>query len=144
MSTPVRAVVDTNIFVGACLGTDAARQVVAACLRGQVQPLMGTALFCEYEDVLARSELFKTCRLSPAERGELLDIFAAACEWTRVYFTWRPNLADEADNHLIELAVAGRATHVVTRNLRDLVRADLKFPGIQVLGPEDFLLEIEG
>jgi putative PIN family toxin of toxin-antitoxin system len=143
MVAPVCAVVDTNIFIGACLGTGAAAQVVAACLQGQVQPLMGTALFCEYEDVLVRSELFKTCRLSSAERAELLDIFAAACEWTRVYFTWRPNLADEADNHLIELAVAGRATHVVTRNLRDLVRADLKFPGIQVLGPEDFLLEIQ-
>jgi predicted nucleic acid-binding protein len=51
------------------------------------------------------------------------------------------HLRDEADNHLIELAVAGQATHLVTRNLRDLVRSDLKFPGIQVLGPADFLLE---
>lgn len=26
--------------------------------------------------------------------------------WTRIYFGWRPNLRDEADNHLVELAVA--------------------------------------
>lgn len=141
MVLPLRAVIDTNIFVGACLGTGAAARVVAACLRGKVQPLMGTALFCEYEDVMSRTDLFKTCRLSVAERQELLDIFLSTCEWTRVYFSWRPNLPDEADNHLIELAVAGHATHLVTRNLRDLVRADLKFPGIQVLGPEEFLLE---
>ena len=34
--------------------------------------------------------------------------------------TWRPNLPDEADNHLIELGVAAQA--IVTRNLRDVSR----------------------
>ena len=28
--------------------------------------------------------------------------------WTSVYFGWRTNLPDEADNHLIEWALAGR------------------------------------
>jgi putative PIN family toxin of toxin-antitoxin system len=136
-----RCVIDTNVFVGACLGTGSAARVIAACLRGQAQPLMGTALLAEYEDVLARTALFSGCRLSSDERGELLDIFLASCEWTRVYFGWRPNLPDEADNHLIELAVAGRASHVVTRNLRDLVRAELVFPGLRCVSPEDFLQE---
>lgn len=35
-----------------------------------------------------------------------------------MYFAWRPNLADEAGNHLIELAVAGAAGFVVSRNQR--------------------------
>ncbi len=137
-----RCVVDTNVFVGACLGTGAASRVIAACLRGQTQPLMGAALFAEYEDVLSRPALFETCRLSVDERSELLDIFLAHCEWTRVYFTWRPNLPDEADNHLIELAVAGRASAVVTRNLRDLTRAELLFPSLRCVAPQDFLKEI--
>jgi hypothetical protein len=37
-----------------------------------------------------------------------------------VYFLWRPNLPDEADNHLIELALAGAAQTIVTHNLNDL------------------------
>ncbi|MFN7725673.1 MAG: putative toxin-antitoxin system toxin component, PIN family [Rubrivivax sp.] len=134
-----RCVIDTNVFIGACLGTGAASRVIAACLRGQVQPLMGSALLAEYEDVLGRSALFETCRLSAVERAELLDIFLARCEWTRVYFGWRPNLPDEADNHLVELAVAGRASHVVTRNVRDLNRAELLFPGLLCVSPEAFL-----
>ena len=138
---PPRCVIDTNVFVGACLGTGAALRVVAACLRGDVLPLMGTALFSEYEDVMARSDLFSRCRLSAGEREELLDIFLASCEWTRVYFGWRPNLPDEADNHLIELAVAGRASFVVTRNLRDLTRAELAFPGLRCVAPDTFLKE---
>lgn len=52
--------------------------------------------------------MFETCRLSPVERDELLDIFLANGTWTRIYFVWRPNLPDEADNHLVELAAAGR------------------------------------
>ena len=138
----VRAVIDTNVFVGACLGRGAASDVVRACLRGAVQPLMGAALMAEYEDVLARESLMAGSRLSLEERDELLDIFIARCEWTRVYFVWRPNLPDEADNHLIELAVAGAASFVVTRNLRDLNRAELKFPGLRCFDPAAFLKEI--
>jgi len=139
---PTRAVIDTNVFVGACLGTGAAAVVVRACLMGTVQPLMGAALLAEYEDVLARDELMADSRLSRAEREDLLDIFLARCEWTRVYFAWRPNLPDEADNHLIELAVAGAAGFVVSRNLRDLARGELKFPGLRCLDPAAFLKEI--
>lgn len=138
-----RIVVDTNIFVGACLGMGPASRVVATCLQGRCEPLMGAALFTEYEDVLGRPELFRTCRLSPSERNELLDIFLAHCRWTRIYFAWRPNLPDEADNHLVELAVAGGAHFIVTRNLRDVARMELRFPELRIAGPEDFLKEIE-
>ena len=134
-------VVDANVFVGACLGIGASSAVVAACLQAKWLPLMGTALFAEYEDVLARTELFKRSRLSAAERSELFDIFVAHCEWTRVYFGWRPNLRDEADNHLVELAVAGGASHIVTRNVRDVARMELKFPHLSVVTPEQFLKE---
>ena len=138
----MRVVIDTNVFVGACLGTGAANQTVAACLRGQCTPLMGAALFSEYEDVMGRSELFAQCRLNPQERSNLLDIFLAVCEWTRVYYIWRPNLPDEADNHLIELAVAGGADLVVTRNLRDVQGGELQFPSLRIISPETFLKEI--
>jgi predicted nucleic acid-binding protein len=134
-------VVDTNIFVGACLGQGACRGVVSACLRGEHEPLMAAALFAEYEDVLGRPALFQSCRLSLAERERLLDIFLSHCRWTRIYFGWRPNLVDEGDNHLIELAIAGGAETVVTRNVRDFERAELRFPQLRFRTPEAFLAE---
>ncbi len=100
---------------------------------------MGAALLGEYEDVLGRSALFAKSRLSPAERSELLDIFLATCRWTRIYYGWRPNLRDEGDNHLVELAVAGGATHIVTHNLRDLTGMELRFPGLAVATPTQLL-----
>jgi predicted nucleic acid-binding protein len=102
---------------------------------------MGAALLAEYEDVLGRETVFKGSRLSWAEREELLDIFLSVCTWTRIYFGWRPNLRDEGDNHLVELAIAGGARSIVTRNVRDLVSMELKFPGLTVRTPEDFLKE---
>jgi predicted nucleic acid-binding protein len=136
-------VVDTNVFVGACLGMGASNAIVADCITGIHVPLVGTALLAEYEDVLARSAPFRKSRLTAAEREELLDIFLAACRWTRIYFGWRPNLLDEGDNHLIELAVAGQASHIVSRNLRDLRSAERHFPDIRMATPEQFLKEMK-
>lgn len=132
-------VVDTNVFVGACLGVGASNRVVEACLVRHFRPLMGAALLAEYEDVLARAPLFTKGRLSAGERSELLDIFLATCRWTRIYYGWRPNLRDEGDNHLVELAVAGGASHIVTHNLRDLKNMELKFPGLTVVTPTQLL-----
>lgn len=131
--------IDTNVFVGACLGTGASNRVIEACLAQRFQPLMGSALLAEYEDVLGRSPLFAKSRLSADERSELLDIFLATCRWTRIYFGWRPNLRDEGDNHLVELAVAGGASHIVTLNLRDLKSMELRFPGLDVVTPTQLL-----
>jgi predicted nucleic acid-binding protein len=96
----------------------------------------------EYEDVLGRDDLFAKCRLNTGERNELFDIFLAHCRWTRIYFGWRPNLPDEADNHLVELAVAGGASHIVTRNVRDLRAPQLRFSGLSVTTPGQFLKEV--
>lgn len=138
----MRVVIDTNVFVGACMGVGASNTVVRACLEHRLVPLMGVALLTEFEATLSRDELFARSRLDAAERSMLLDTFLALCEWTRVYFLWRSNLKDESDNHLIELAVAGDADVVVTRNLRDLRGAELRFEPLRILSPEDFLKEL--
>ena len=52
-----------------------------------------------------------------------------------------PNLPDESDNHLVELAVAGGAEAIVTHNIKDFNRADLTFPGLQVVTPRVLLKE---
>ena len=70
---------------------------------------------------------------------DVLDGFLKRCRWVEVFYAWRPNLPDEADNHLIELGVAAQADAIVTRNLRDVARGELKFPSLRVLTPEQCL-----
>jgi putative PIN family toxin of toxin-antitoxin system len=135
-------VLDTNVFVNALLSThhgSRSRAVVRACITGQHEPLFGVALFREYEDALSRTALFARSRTSAAERTEVFGALLHRARWVEVYFAWRPNLMDEGDNHLIELAVAGGAEALVTRNIADFKRAELKFPGLAIVTPEQFL-----
>src|SRR5437016_3699131 len=113
-----RVVVDTNVLVGALLKRGGAnREVLRACFEGRLQPLIGQALFLEYEDVLGRDALFGKSPLSRRERREFFESFLSVCEWVHVYYGWRPNLRDEGDNHLVELAVGGGASMIITNNI---------------------------
>jgi uncharacterized protein len=136
-------VVDTSVFVSALLGPGgASRAILRASLERRLIPLMGSTLFLEYEALLAREELFRGCKLDTGQRSELLDAFLSVCRWTTIYFSWRPNLRDEGDNHLVELAVAGAAAAIVTKNVRDFEASQLSFPSLRVLRPEDLLKEM--
>ena len=44
--------------------------------------------------------------------------------------------ADEADNHLVELAIAASATYIITNNVSDFAQAELKHLGYEVITPE--------
>jgi uncharacterized protein len=134
--------VDTNVFIGACMGVGASAAVVELCLRGRFQPVMGVSLLAEYEDVVRREALFEGCRLTLAQREELLDIFLSVCRWQHTYFSWRPNVRDEGDNHIVELAVAAAASHVVSWNVRDFAAMELRFPALRFVSPPQFLKEL--
>lgn len=103
---------------------------------------MGTALFLEYEDVVSRPSIVEQSPLSESEISELLDAFASVCTWTTVYYRWRPSLVDEADHHLLELAIASGAEAIVTKNVRHLRSGELRFPQIRILHPEDVVKEL--
>jgi putative PIN family toxin of toxin-antitoxin system len=137
----IKIVVDTNVFISVLIGQSesASRELVRQCLRGKYQPLMGNALFAEYQDVINRDNIIALCPLTTNERINLLAAFMNVCQWVRVYYLWRPNLPDEADNHLIELAVAGNAQIIVTKNINDFRHSQLRFSQLEILKPEEVL-----
>jgi putative PIN family toxin of toxin-antitoxin system len=135
-----KIVVDTSVFVSALIGSlGPSREVIRRCLRGKYQPLMGNALFCEYESVINREEILAKCPLTKEEIMVLFQAFLSVSQWVNIYFLWRPNLADEADNHLIELALAGNASFIVTNNIKDFQKTDLLFPSLSILKPEQII-----
>ena len=139
----VNIVVDTDVWVAGVRDSGHANRVLRLCLEGHFKPLMGAALLAEYEDLLGREAVWRRAQLTAAEREAFLDIFLSICQWTRIYYAWRPNLGDEGDNHLMELAVAGQADYLVTRNVRDLRGGELRFPHISVVTPTQLLKEQE-
>jgi predicted nucleic acid-binding protein len=135
-------IIDTNVFVAAMRSPGRAatssRAVLRAVFMGRYTPLFGNALWLEYEDLLGRSDVW-TGATTHAERTNMLRALAASGKWVTVYYGWRPNLPDEGDNHLFELAVAGNAEAIVTFNKKDLTQGQLLWPRLQILTPAECL-----
>ncbi len=130
-------VIDTNVFVaGLRSGGGASREIIRLALTGKIKPIFGNALWLEYEDLLGRD--IWTNSTSDSERRQVLSALIKVGQWVTVYYGWRPNLPDEADNHLIELAIAGGADVIITHNIRDIKRGEL-LNSIKVQSPSDFL-----
>ena len=70
---------------------------------------------------------------------ESLDGFAQICTAIDVHYLWRPNLIDEADNHLLELAIAARSAYIITNNVSDFAHAEHKRLGYEAITSEQIL-----
>ena len=135
-----KIVVDTSVLISALIGKEGpSREVLKRCLLGNFKPLISNALFLEYEDVSSRKNILELCPLKPIEIRELLNSFYSVCSWVSIYYLWRPNLNDENDNFLIELAIAGNGDLIVTNNIKDLKGAELRFANLEIVTPEIFL-----
>ncbi len=136
----IRVVVDTNVLVAGLIGKKGPnREILRLCLTGVLQPYVGNALYLEYLDLLNRDHIQALCNQTSVSLMEFLDGFASACIAVDARYLWRPNLKDEADNHIIELAIASRATYIVTNNVSDFSNAELKRIGYEVVTPEQLL-----
>ena len=137
----ISVVIDTNVFV-AGLRSDggASRAVLRDALLGKIEPLFGNALWLEYEDLLGRPVW--TDATTSKERRQVLAALAGVGRWVNIYYGWRPNLPDESDNHLIELAMAGGASAIITHNVRDIRRGELLLNRLRVLTPAEYLEEM--
>lgn len=135
-----RVILDSNVLVSAFTSSEgASRQVLRSVLNGAAEALISVPLFAEYESVLGRPETQRRCPLSVAEQGRLFDAFLARTRLVEVYYRWRPNLPDEGDNHVLELAVAAGDAPIVTFNRRDFRGGELRFPSIIVQTPDAWL-----
>jgi predicted nucleic acid-binding protein len=100
--------------------------------------LVTTALFLEYEDVLNRPEQRLATGMSVGDVLGFLAALASAAEAVDVHFMWRPQLADPADELVLEAAVNGRASAILTHNTRDFLPAARDFE-IEVIPPSVML-----
>jgi putative PIN family toxin of toxin-antitoxin system len=135
-----RVILDSNVLVSAFTSAEgASRQVLRSVLNSEADALISVPLFAEYESVLGRPETRRRCPLTISEQGRLFDAFLSRTQLVEVYYRWRPNLPDEGDNHILELAVAAGDAPIVTYNRRDFRGGQLRFPSIIVETPAAWL-----
>lgn len=138
----MRLVLDTDVVVAAMRSpTGASAALLEAALSGTVTLIANVALMLEYEAVCSRPEHLQAAGLSTADVGIFLDAIAALAEPVESHFVWRPRLRDPGDEMVLEAAVNGRASGIVTFNARDYGTVPAEF-GIRVLLPRDALKRV--
>lgn len=58
-------------------------------------------------------------------------------------YRWRLNLRGEGDNFIVEIAMAAWPCTIVTHNIGDVTRAELRFPQIAVRTPGQLMQSIQ-
>jgi putative PIN family toxin of toxin-antitoxin system len=116
----------------------ASRRLLEALHAGHLVGLISVPLLLEYEAVISRPEHLRARDLSLDEVDVILDGLAGVMEHVVLHYLWRPLLRDGDDDMVLETAINGRATAIVTFNLRDYGRWPESF-GLEVLRPTDCL-----
>jgi putative PIN family toxin of toxin-antitoxin system len=135
-------VVDTDVMVASLRSyRGSSRQLLLAALNRQFELLLSVPLMLEYEAVLTRPEHLAAGGLSDIDVGRILDDLAAVARPVRLAFRWRPRLSDPNDDMVLETAINGSASAIVTFNRRDFVSGTIGFR-CAVISPATALQQI--
>jgi predicted nucleic acid-binding protein len=136
----MRYLLDTNVLVAAFRSrSGASNAIVRRVLMGDLPLVVHQKLVYEYRDVLSRPDILAETGLAWADIEVVLAHLVASAQEVEVRYLWRPNLKDEGDNFILEIAVAAWPCTIVTHNLKDFVRAELRFPQIALRTPGQLL-----
>jgi len=107
----------------------------------ELQLALSVPVFKEYQDVLSRKESLKDFNLNISDVNKFLRFIAYISKTYDIYFLLRPNLTDEKDNMLLELAVTSQSEFLVTNNIKHFKNPELKFDLPKILTPREFIKE---
>lgn len=96
-------------------------------------------LASEYQDVLSRYLPIEEGGVTFSDAERVLARLVADADEIDVRYLWRPNLRDEGDNFIYEIAVASAPCTIVTYNLRDFAKGEIRFSGVYVKTPAEVL-----
>ena len=125
----MRITLDTNVLYQALRDSAGASHYIFQLIRSrQLEMVISVAVFLEYRDVLLRPSTLEDLGLSQNDIEAVLRFIAYVANPFSVRFLMRPNLIDESDNMLVDLAFASNSRFLVTNNISDFIRnAELKF-----------------
>jgi putative PIN family toxin of toxin-antitoxin system len=139
----MKVVIDTSVWISALITKESnARDVLRLVFEDKITPQMSEALFYEYETVMKRNKIQNLTPLTVEEQNALFHAYLSSSKWNEIYYMWRPNLKDEDDNFVVELAVASGAEYIITYNIKDFKNAELVFKH-KIITPEQFIKDLK-
>ena len=133
-------VLDTNVVYQALRSSNGASHYIVSLFRERlIDVAISIEVLLEYESVLTRPTTLKDLRLQKRDVQAVLDYIAYFGIQTEIYYRLRPNLPDERDNIFVELALASESKFIITNNIRDYKKPQLKFRQLKIVTPAEFV-----
>lgn len=109
----IRAVIDTNVLISSVIGQGSPRQVVIEGRRGAFEPVCSPYIINEFRLVMQAKfhlevEQVEKIAFAIARSSVVVPVFEASQQWC----------SDPADDAVVETAIMGMATHIVTGDRR--------------------------
>lgn len=131
---------DTNILYQALMSSSGASHFILQQVRNRkIQIALSVPVFYEYQDVLTRETSLQDFHLQIPDIDKFLRFIAYIGNVFDIYFLLRPNLKDEKDNKILELAVTSSSDVLITCNIRDFQQAELQFESLHIMTPSEFV-----
>lgn len=121
-----RIVIDSSVLISGLMSRrGTSYRLLQLIGRDRFTTVLSVPLVVEYQKVILDPE--HGLLYSSTEIERFIDYFCAVSERRKVYFLWRPLLRDPTDDMVLEAAVTGCCSYIVTFNTKD-------FPGIEKFG----------
>jgi putative PIN family toxin of toxin-antitoxin system len=133
-------VLDTNVIIsGLYSKRGASYQLLRAAVAGDLSCAVSPLVALEYEGKLYQKIEEGFLQVSKRDCGKILDaLFAmATVVWKPIQV--RPVLSDASDDKILECAISGSCTHIITFNKRHFPEAVTAPYGIRVMTAGEFL-----
>ena len=136
----MKVVLDTNIIIsGLYSKRGASYQLLQAAISGELTFVISPLIAFEYEGKVYQKIEQDFLKVSKEDCGLILDAFFAAAEivWKPVQI--RPILSDSSDDKILECAISGNCTHIVSFNKSHFPAAITHPYGLEVMTAGEFL-----
>jgi len=131
---------DTNILYQALMSNAGASYFILQLVRNRkIQIALSVPVFSEYQDVLTRKKSLDDFELEIEDIDKILRFIAYVGKTFEIFYLFRPNLKDEKDNMLVELALTSHSNYLITSSISDFKNTALKFDQLNIIMPSEFV-----
>ena len=133
-------VLDTNVLIaGLYSKRGASYQLLRAAISGDLSCAISPLVAFEYEGKIHQKIDDGFLSISKGDCGRILDAFFATAKPVWRPLRTGPVLRDPSDNKILECAISGHCTHLITFNKRDFPATVTRLYGIKIMTPGEFL-----
>ncbi len=133
-------VLDTNVIISGLYSKNGASfQLLREAISGNLRYALSPLLALEYEGVIHRKIEEGFLRISTKDCEKVLDAISSFAQIVWEPLILRPVLPDPSDDKILECAISGNCTHIITFNKKHFPEGIFKLYGIKILTPGEFL-----